>query len=83
MSELTREIDNIGKGKVMMPIPPFEIFLQEGDGNVLWRGSAESLENAKARVRELATTAPGQYLIWNHVSGERVVLEAGVLEAGS
>jgi hypothetical protein len=72
MSELIREIDNIRKGKVMMPIPSFEIFLKEADGNVLWRGSAESLEHAQQRVKEMLATAPGLYLIWNHVSGERI-----------
>jgi hypothetical protein len=77
MSDLLREIDNIRKGKVTMPIPSFEIFLKEADGNVLWRGSAESLEHAKERVKKMGATAPGRYMIWNHTNGETIFLEAG------
>ena len=55
-------------------MPPFEIFLKEPDGGVLWRGSAESLEDAKARVTELARKTPGDYLVWNYKTGDGLTM---------
>jgi hypothetical protein len=40
-----------------------DIFRREPNGGVLWRGTAGSLEEAKAIVEKLAATAPGEYLI--------------------
>lgn len=54
-----------------------DVFRTEPDGNVLWRGTASSLEEATARVRELAKTTPGEYLAVNLKSGEKVKIETG------
>jgi hypothetical protein len=52
----------------------FDVFQAERDGAVLWRGTAESLEQATARVDELATVSPGDYLILDHKSGSKVAI---------
>lgn len=53
---------------------PFEIFQAESDGNVLWRGSAASLEEANSVIKELAAKTPGEYFIWNHQTGKKLSL---------
>jgi hypothetical protein len=49
-------------------IAPFDIFRVEIDGTSVWRCTAETLEEAKQRVRELAVrelaaSSPGKYSI--------------------
>jgi hypothetical protein len=49
-------------------IAPFDIFRVEIDGQSVWRCTADTLEEAKERVRELAgrelePDAPGKYAI--------------------
>jgi hypothetical protein len=51
---------------------PFDIFRAETDGNMIWRGAATSLDEAKARVQELAKTWPADYLIVNLQSGLKI-----------
>jgi hypothetical protein len=41
----------------------FDIFRQEPDGNVLWQGSAASLDDAKLEVEKFAASSPGTYLV--------------------
>ena len=41
-------------------------------GGVLWRGAAESVAAAKARIQELALSSPGEYLILDQNTGQRV-----------
>ena len=53
---------------------PFDIFQAETDGCVLWLESAATLEQAKARVQELAVNAPGEYLLLNQETGSKLVI---------
>jgi hypothetical protein len=53
---------------------PFEIFQAESDGNILWRGSAASLEEANSMVKELTAKTPGDFFIWNHQTGKKLAL---------
>ena len=55
-------------------IPPFDVFLADGDGSVLWRGSASTLEDAHARIQELAAAVPGDYIILSRQSGKKIVV---------
>ncbi len=41
----------------------FDIFRKEPEGRVLWRGTAGSIEEAKATVEKLGAAMPGEYLI--------------------
>jgi hypothetical protein len=62
--------------------PPFDIFLTEAGGSVRWLEAAATLENAKARVQELAVRSPGEYLILSQKTGNKLTIRVdGVDEA--
>jgi uncharacterized NAD(P)/FAD-binding protein YdhS len=71
--ELTYAV-NQRSARVRAMIPPFEIFQSESDGNVLWRGTAASMDDAKSRIRELAAEAPGDFIIMSRRTGHKLVL---------
>jgi len=52
-------------------IPPFDIFKVEGIG-LRWMEVAVALERAKARVKVLAASSPGEYIIVNKQTGEKI-----------
>jgi hypothetical protein len=64
------------KGHARSMIPPFEVFQSEADGNVLWRGTAATLEDAKARIRELAAEAPGDFIIMSRRTGHKLIIQS-------
>jgi hypothetical protein len=51
----------------MMPtIPPFDIFSGRfGEKGVLWLGAVARLDDARARVFNLAAKQPGAYFVFN------------------
>ncbi len=51
----------------------FDLFRMEADGGVRWCESAETLEDAKARIQRLAALSPGQYLVLNQGTGAKLV----------
>jgi hypothetical protein len=53
-----------------------DIFKVEKEGPI-WRGSANTLADANERVQELGKVEPGEYLIANHRTGERLQIRAG------
>jgi hypothetical protein len=55
-------------------VKDFDIFLGVDNEEHIWVESAGSLEEAEARVRELALTRPGKYLVIGHKTGDRVVI---------
>src|SRR5229473_4816898 len=55
-------------------IPPFDIFKVESDGP-RWMEAAENLERAKARVKILATSSPGEYVIADQETGEKISIK--------
>lgn len=58
-------------------MPPFDIFQNEADGSVLWRGSAATLEEAKACVQEFTASAPGRYIILSRQTGSKLTIGSG------
>jgi hypothetical protein len=44
----------------------------EANGSVLWQGSAENMEESKARVKELQMRAPAPYMIVSLKTGSRL-----------
>lgn len=56
-------------------MPPFDIFQMNPDGSVLWRGTAETMEDAQAHIRELAASSPGEFVIHSHQTGNRLVVK--------
>jgi hypothetical protein len=59
-----------------MPLP-FRIFKMRGDGSLHFVEEAETLDDAKACVQELGELWPGEYVIHNEETGERVSITAG------
>jgi hypothetical protein len=55
-------------------LPPFDILKVE-DGSVRWMESATDLDRAKARVKLLAASSPGEYIILNQNTGERISIK--------
>jgi hypothetical protein len=51
---------------------PLDIFKTDPDGSVLWRGAAETLVAAKAYIKKWAVSSPGEYLVLNQHTGDRV-----------
>jgi hypothetical protein len=56
---------------------PFDIFQMIPVDRMLWRGTAGSVDEAQARVRELAGGAGGKYLILCLQTGTGLVVDAG------
>jgi hypothetical protein len=55
-------------------IPPFDIFKVD-DSGLRWMEVAPDLERAKARVKILATSSPGEYIIANQETGEKISIK--------
>jgi hypothetical protein len=54
---------------------PFDIFRMDR-GGVRWLESAKSLDHAKARVLELAVSSPGEFILLDHNTGNKVVINS-------
>jgi hypothetical protein len=54
---------------------PFDIFRMDRAG-VRWLESAESLDHAKARIRELAVSFPGDFILLDQKTGNKVVVNS-------
>ena len=55
-------------------VPPFDILRVLQDGAPLWMEAAQTLEEAKARVQQLAATQPGSYVIFSQKTGNRILI---------
>ena len=51
-------------------LSPFHILKAQNDGSRRWMEGATNLELAKARVKVLAASSPGEYVITNLVGQE-------------
>ena len=52
----------------------FDIFRCEKEGGVLWQATAESLDSARSHVLMLQRSSPGEYVIFNIATGQKVVI---------
>jgi hypothetical protein len=55
-------------------LPTFDIFKVESDGH-RWMETAQNLARAQARVKVLAASSPGEYLILNQKTGEKISIK--------
>lgn len=53
----------------------FDIFRKEPNGEILWRGTAASLEEAKSSAARLGATVPACYLIVDLQTRTQVTLD--------
>lgn len=56
-----------------------DVFRVYPNGDVLWLTSARSVERAKAFIQ---SQSPGEYLILDHDTGARMIVESGYRAAG-
>jgi hypothetical protein len=56
-------------------ISPFHIFKVQSDGSRRWMEGAVNVERAKARVKVLAVSSPGEYVITN-LTGQEVSIKS-------
>jgi hypothetical protein len=52
-----------------------DIFKSDANG-LIWEGTAENLEGAKANVRALRAKSPGDYVIFSQQTGDKIVVKA-------
>jgi hypothetical protein len=64
-------------------VPPFDIFRRQGGGSVRWLGVVTDLEAAKARVKELTESIPGEYFIFSLATGRRLNVKLDDVEAST
>ena len=55
-------------------VAPFDILRVLNDGAPLWMEAAQTLEEAKARVQQLAATLPGSYVIFSQKTGKKILI---------
>jgi hypothetical protein len=58
--------------------PSLDIFKTDSDGGVLWCGAVETLAAAKVSIKKLALSAPGEYLVLDQHTGQRVLITPDV-----
>jgi hypothetical protein len=58
-------------------IPPFDIFKVEG-GELRWMEVAPDLERAKSRVKVLSASSPGEFIILNQNTGEKISIKSTI-----
>ena len=54
--------------------PSLDIFRIDPGGRVFWCGAVRNFVAAKARIRMLAVSSPGEYLIVDEDSGNRILV---------
>ena len=60
--------------------PSFDVFQIDDHGRVVWRGFVESLLAARATIQQLMQADPGDYLILDQSSGQRLVVPRNAVE---
>jgi hypothetical protein len=56
--------------------PPFRIYKVQNDGDLHFVEAVQTFNGATAVVRELGEMWPGEYVIYNEQTGERVSITA-------
>jgi hypothetical protein len=59
-----------------MPIPTFDLFKRDNCGRLIWLGVADDLKAAAGRLKELASSTPGEYLVFSQQAQKVVAVEA-------
>jgi hypothetical protein len=61
---------------------PIDIFRVEPKG-VLWLESSASIDEARARIQLLGTQNPGEYVLLNQATGNKLMIKAGGANSAS
>jgi len=44
------------------------------DGKYVWKAAAETFEVATSKIAQMATTSPGEYMIFSQTTGKKTVI---------
>jgi 3-deoxy-D-manno-octulosonic-acid transferase len=53
---------------------PLDVFIKMENGTYIWKASVGSLQAAKSMVEQLANRSPGEYMIFNQATNEKIVV---------
>ena len=59
-----------------MPIPTFDLFKRDSCGRLIWLGVANDLKAAAGRLKELASSTPGEYLVFSQQAQKIVAVQS-------
>jgi hypothetical protein len=51
---------------------PFDLLLKDSEGSFIWLEAAADLPLARARLRELASRVPGEYVLFDRAKQETI-----------
>ncbi len=51
---------------------PFDLLLRDSDGSFIWLEAAVDLPLARARLRDLASRVPGEYVLFDQIKQETI-----------
>jgi hypothetical protein len=74
-TEMLRSLTRKGPPPV---VETLDIFIKMEDGTYVWKASAETFEVATSKVEQLATVAPGDYIIFDQNTGNEIVVIDGL-----
>jgi hypothetical protein len=55
---------------------PLDIFIKIDNGTYVWKASVGNLQAAKSMVEQLATASPGEYIIFNQETNDKIVVKS-------
>jgi hypothetical protein len=67
-------ISRVAPERTSPVLKPLDIFVKMESGTYLWKGTAETFELAKTKVKQLVTAAPGDYLIFSQTTGKKTII---------
>jgi hypothetical protein len=62
---------------IVSALQQFDIFRTDADGNLLWLEAAADLRSAEARIRTIGHLQPGEYLILDQRTGNKIPVKVG------
>ncbi len=64
-------------------LEPLDIFIKMEDGTYVWKAAADSFTVQRSELAKLATTSPGEYMIFSQTTGNKIVVKDGLPEPGA
>jgi hypothetical protein len=74
---INRRLKKLGGQRSM--VPSFDILKIHSIGDVLRRDAVESLAVVRVRIEKLTTSSPGEYVIFDQKTGQKICDAAGCL----
>jgi hypothetical protein len=56
-------------------LEPLDIFIKMREGTYEWKAAAATFEVATSKIEQLATAAPGDYVIFDQTTGDETLVK--------